>query len=66
MVAVDMLVGVRPSLCAETYLYFLLMTGCLSLDHFFHPVDHEVAQMLELTPAKGQVRAGWDRCPILA
>lgn len=48
--------GVRLPVHADSYLYFLLLSGYLSLDHFFHPVDCEAAGILGSTPAKGQVR----------
>lgn len=67
LVALDMLwghvlVGDRPPIHVETYLYFLLLWVCFSLDHFFHPVDCEAAGILGAVPAKEQVRDRSERC----
>lgn len=65
LVALDMwghgLMGDRPPIHVETYLYFLLW-ACLSLDHFFHPVDYGAAGILGAIPAKGQERGRSERC----
>lgn len=57
-------VGVRAHIHAKTYLYFLLLSGYLSLDHFFHPVDCEAAGIPGATPANGQVKGRKEQCPL--
>lgn len=56
--------GFRPPAHTDTYLYFSLLSGYLSLDHFSHPVDCEAAGHTKSTPAKGQVRGRNERWPL--
>lgn len=63
VVTLDVLVGLcgggGQTLCpcwGLPFFFLMLLSGCLSLDHFFHSVDCEAAGILGSTPPKQQVR----------
>lgn len=61
VVALDVLLGLCSGGGQTTYPFWdlpLLLSGYLSLDRFFHPVDCEAAGMLGATLAKGRWEAG--------